>query len=364
MFLCIFMQTMLVHQIILAVQLVVTFLLIVAIVLPLVNNSYWIFRIFEYPRFQIWLCVSIVLCSWVFTFQDASIARKIIAGALAAGFIYLTRKIIPYTPVSKRQMKTVPPTKTDDQLKVFTANVYQDNRQYDRIKQQIAAFDPDVVLLVETDEGWKKAVDSLLKGYPNFAGKALSNTYGMLMYTRLKIVNAEVRYLVENDIPGIRATVELPSGKPVNIWAVHPKPPVPGESEDSKAKDSEIMKVAFEAEKSEHPVIVMGDFNDVAWSKVTELFQKTARLLDPRRGRGFYSTFSANSRLLRFPLDYIFCSKQFGLISMKKLPKNGSDHFAIFTHLQYDERLEDEQHVEHTDKGERQEAVEKAEATN
>lgn len=347
-------------QILPAVQLVLTFLLIIAVLLPVVRSSYWIFRVLEYPRFQIWLLVALVLISWIFTFEEASTARKILAGVLSASFIYLSIKIFPYTPLSKRQMKTVGSGKKENQVKIFTANVYQDNREYDRLEKQINKFDPDVILLVETDEAWKKELDSLLPRYPNYVGKPLSNTYGMIFYTRLKLVSADVRFLVEDDIPGIKLTLELPSGKPINIWAVHPKPPVPGESEDSKAKDSEIMKVAFEVEKSEHPAIVMGDFNDVAWSKVTELFQKTAKLLDPRRGRGFYSTFSAHSSIVRFPLDYIFCSKQFGLISMRRLPKNGSDHFAILTHLQYDEQLVNEQHVEHTNNKERQEAVEKA----
>lgn len=348
------------NPIILAVQLVITFLLLVAILLPLVKNSYWIFRVFEYPRFQIWLCTAVVLVSWVLTFQEASIARKGIAICLAAGFIYLTIKIFPYTPFSMKQMKRAREGDEKSQIKIFTANVYQDNREYHRLKKQITQTEPDIILLVETDDEWKKEMDFLLDKYPNYLGQPFPNTYGMLMYSRLPIVEGEVRYLVEDDIPGIRALIELPSAKRVCIWAVHPKPPVPGESYDSRAKDSEIMKVAFEVEKCNQPSIVMGDFNDVAWSRVTELFQKTAKLLDPRRGRGFYSTFSAHSHFIRFPLDYIFCSPEFGLIKMKRLPKNGSDHFAILTHLQYDDRLASEQHVEHTDKEERKEAVEKA----
>lgn len=349
-----------VQELILYIQLVLSGIFVVVIALPLIRNSYWIFRIFEYPRFQVWAISLLVLASWLFTFNTASTAGKIVAGLLAAGFIYLTYKILPYTPFSKKQMHTVSSGDQRNQLRIFTANVYQDNRAYDRIKNQVRKYDPDLVLLVETDEAWKLAMDEILETHPEFLGKALSNTYGMLLYSRLKIVEGKVRYLVENDIPGIKATIQLPSQQMINIWGVHPKPPVPGESEDSKAKDSEIMKVAFEAERSDLPVIVMGDFNDVAWSKVTELFQKTARLLDPRRGRGFYSTFSAFSLFIRFPLDYIFCSVQFGLLRMKRLPKNGSDHFAILTHLQYDSKLANRQDIKQPNSEEREEAKEKA----
>ncbi len=89
--------------------------------------------------------------------------------------------------------------------------------------------------------------------------------------------------------------------------------------------------------------VVFGDLNDVAWSHTTELFRKTSELLDPRRGRGFYNTFSAHHWFIRFPLDYMFCSKEFGLISMKRMPKNGSDHFAVITHLAFRKELEKKQ---------------------
>ena len=333
--------------------------MLVAILLPVVKNTYWIFRIFEYPRFQIWLLSALIGCSWLFTVQSAGLVHKSVAAALAAGLIYLSYKIWPYTPFSRRQVKTIKSVNSGDEFKIYTANVYQDNREYSRILEQVKRYAPNIVLLVETNDEWKTKMDELLETHPFFLGKALPNTYGMLLYSNFKIAGGAVRFLVEQDIPSIECTIILPSGTQVNIWAVHPKPPVPGESDDSKAKDSEIMKVAFEAEKSPRPVIVIGDFNDVAWSKVTELFQKTAKLLDPRRGRGFYSTFSAHSRIIRFPLDYIFCSNDFGLIKMKRMPSNGSDHFAVLTHLRYDKSLRNDQKVDKADAEERQEARKK-----
>ena len=120
--------------------------------------------------------------------------------------------------------------------------------------------------------------------------------------------------------------------------------------------------VALEVEKHKEPIVVMGDLNDVAWSHVTTLFRKVSGLLDPRRGRGFYSTFSARNWLMRFPLDYVFCSDHFGLVQMKRMPYNGSDHFAMSIHLQYDAALEAVQEAPKADAAEREEAAEKASA--
>ena len=120
------------------------------------------------------------------------------------------------------------------------------------------------------------------------------------------------------------------------------------------------MKVALMVKEEKVPVIVLGDLNDVAWSHVTELFRKTSGLLDPRRGRGFYSTFSANHWYMRFPLDYVFCSSHFGLVNMKRLKHNGSDHFPMYMHLEFQPSLEGEQEKPHADKEEREEAAETA----
>ena len=260
-------------------------------------------------------------------------------------------------------MKRVALSDSSKRLKIYAANVYQDNKEYDRILAQIKATDPDIVFLVETDEKWAKGVAALDSLYPHHLKKPLDNTYGMLFYSRFPLKESMINFLVKDDIPSIEAIIELPSGEHVKVFGLHPEPPVPGENLYSTAKDKELMKVALAVKDCSMPAIVFGDLNDVAWSHTTELFRKTSGLLDPRRGRGFYSTFSAHSVFMRFPLDYIFCSPQFGLIEMKRMPKNGSDHFATFTSLALVKELRQEQEAPKADADELQEAKEKSKAS-
>jgi endonuclease/exonuclease/phosphatase (EEP) superfamily protein YafD len=174
------------------------------------------------------------------------------------------------------------------------------------------------------------------------------------------MVSGKVVNRVKPDIPSIEAVLELENGQQVKIWGLHPEPPVPGESLRATAKDKELMKVALLAREEQLPCVVFGDLNDVAWSHTTKLFRKTSGLLDPRIGRGFYSTFSAHHWWIRFPLDYIFCSPDFGLVSMRRMPKNGSDHFATFVHLVYQPILQKIQAAPEATTEDLKEAKEKA----
>ena len=81
---------------------------------------------------------------------------------------------------------------------------------------------------------------------------------------------------------------------------------------------------------------MLGDLNDVAWSRTSYEFQDISGLLDPRVGRGFYHTFHARYPVLRYPLDHCFHTKHFRLVRFKRLRKFGSDHFPVGIELSHE----------------------------
>ncbi len=339
---------------------VLAVLFLTATVLPLVRNDYWTFRSLEYPRLQK-LVIGIVLLIATFIFRSSFQDYFLwVVLPLVTACIYLCIKIYPYTWLAPKEMKAARIINENDELKVITANVLEDNEQYHRLVSLIKSIEPHLVLLVETDHKWEKAMKDLDNYYPFSLKKPIDNTYGLLFYSKLKLRNEKILFRVEDDVPSIEAEAMLPSGKWIKVYGLHPKPPVPDESLTSTAKDKELMKIALLAKEEKHPCIVMGDLNDVAWSHVTTLFRKVSGLLDPRRGRGFFSTYSAFHWWFRFPLDYIFCSKHFGWVEMKRLPPFGSDHFAMYIKLQYEPGEDHADKVPHADEEEKSEAQEKA----
>ncbi len=339
---------------------VLTILFVSITLMPLVRSDHWTFRILEYPRLQKFF-IGIAIAIGLVVFKSmAGIYFWWLLVPLFGCLCYLAIKIFPYTALAAKEMKQVKSGQKDRELKVLTANVLQDNKNYNKLLEQIKENDPHIIFLVETNFHWQEQIDTLLDRYPYSINYPMDNTYGLLFYSRLKLVQKEIRFIVEKEVPSIDVTLLLEDGTPVRIFGLHPKPPVPGESVYSTAKDKELMKIAMEIEHFDDPCVVMGDLNDVAWSHVTELFRKVSSLIDPRRGRGFFSTFNAKHWWMRFPLDYIFCSSHFGVCHMERLGFNGSDHFPMFIHLQYHQELRNTQKTPEADQQEEEEAKEKA----
>lgn len=338
---------------------ILSLLMILSVVMSMVHKSYWVFRVLEYPRLQKLAIIIPLTVTWLYYQPFDHLATTLVFAGLCISIAYLVYKISPYTFLNRREMKKVKPDQGNT-IRVFAANVYQHNRCYDQMLAQIRKADPDIIFLLETDHGWERAVNDLSETHPYTLREALDNTYGLLFFSRYRMLHGKVVHLVKPDIPSIEAVIVLPSGQKVQLYGLHPEPPVPGENLYATAKDKELMKVALKVREHELPCIVFGDLNDVAWSHTTELFRKTSELLDPRRGRGFYSTFSAKSWFIRFPLDYIFCSEDFGLVRMYRMPKNGSDHFAVVTELCYRQALRKVQEPPKADQEELQEAKETA----
>jgi endonuclease/exonuclease/phosphatase (EEP) superfamily protein YafD len=311
-------------------------LIILFTLLPLVRNDYWTFRVFEYPRLQKLFLNLLIGILFVCQLDSGLKSDWFFLLLLSANAIYLFIKIYPFTFFAKKALLAADKVDPANKLTIISSNVFQDNKNTGGCMRMLEKYNPDIILLLETDQFWFEGTKELGQQYPHQVLVPLKNTYGMLLYSKLELVNPQVRYLVDDEIPSILTNVRLGSGQQIVLHCVHPTPPVPGENTHSTERDKELLLVAKEVKESNMPGIVVGDLNDVAWSYTTELFTKISGMLDPRIGRGFYNTFHAKIPFLRFPLDHVFCTTDFKLISLKRLPNFNSDHFPILISLQYE----------------------------
>ncbi len=311
---------------------------LISIGLALIKKDFWVFRIFDYPRMQKFVIMTGVAVLLPLFFRETFVwADWLLLSLLLLSLVYLASLIMPFTVMAKPMVRSANTGKDGEALRLLVSNVFQDNTEYHKLIDLIHKKDPGIVFLLETDQKWKEQLQVLKEQYPYFIEIPKDNTYGLLFYSKLKIVRHEVNYLIDSEVPSIVADV-LFNGQVVRIFGLHPTPPSPTENLYSTDRDAEILMVAKAVEKLDLPCLVMGDLNDVAWSYTTELFLKTSGLLDPRRGRGWFNTYNANYAVFRWPLDHYFVSGHFRLIHMQLEGHIGSDHFPISISLCLDEK--------------------------
>lgn len=310
--------------------------MIVATALPLLRKGAWWIRMFDFPRLQITFISAVTLAVLLAAGDRSSAWQNIFAAVLGLALVYQSYMMFPYTVLARRQVEDARHAGDGNTIAVLFANVLMTNRGSRELLEIIREQDPDIVLAVETDAWWQRELDVLAQSHRHAVRRPQDNTYGMLVYSRLELVEPEVKFLVQADVPSIHARVKLRSGALVELRCVHPRPPAPQEAKDAAPRDAELIVVGRQLKEKRAPAIVLGDLNDVAWSRTNYRFQEVSGLLDPRIGRGFYHTFHARYPFLRYPLDHCFHTRHFRLVSFRRLRKFGSDHFPVGIQLSFE----------------------------
>jgi endonuclease/exonuclease/phosphatase (EEP) superfamily protein YafD len=328
----------------------------------LIRRDEWWFRGADFPRLQILFVGLVALAGLLFIQAEWTLVRELLLLGVIAAVAYQLKMVLPYTPIWKKQVLHVrrDQVNVEQQISLLVANVLTPNHKYHLLLEQIDRLQPDVVLTLETDQIWQEALKPIEADYPYRVAVPQDNLYGMHLYSRLPLADTEVKFILSDETPSIHTTIRLRSGLDVQLYCLHPKPPSPTEAKDSTLRDAELLIVGDQIKDIDESCIVMGDLNDVAWSRTTRLFQRISGLLDPRVGRYFMNTFHADYPLLRWSLDHIFHSTDFGLVEMKRLPHIGSDHFPIYVVLQTGRIFEQkQQELEQTesDEDEAQQAI-------
>ncbi|HEX2091479.1 MAG TPA: endonuclease/exonuclease/phosphatase family protein [Longimicrobiaceae bacterium] len=302
----------------------------------------WFIRLWDFPRVQIAVVATVSGALYAAFFFLGSAIEWVWLAAVGLCVGWQAYRIFPYTPLARRQVKRSGrlPHDRDSRgrrFRLLISNVRMENRATERLLRVIRENDPDLVLAVETDERWARAFDSLASVYPHAVRHPRGNYYGMVLLSKLPLVDPRVEFLVQDDIPSIHTGVELPGGDRIFLHGLHPRPPEPVRGQDSTPRDAELVIVGRRIGEGERrPTVVAGDLNDVAWSPVSELFLRLSGLLDPRVGRGMFNSFNANNPFFRYPLDHVFHSDDFRLVSLRRLPHIGSDHFPLLIELSYE----------------------------
>jgi len=305
--------------------------LLIGTLIPMFRTKTWWLRAWTYARIQILCLTGLTLVIWHLAFGfESRWTAAILIGAVVIAVLCL-RDILPFTPLGQKQTPRLSPNSGNKSVKLLVGNVLMENESHVGLLDIIDETGPDIVFLVETDEKWRDYMSSLEGRFPHKYLLPLPDFNGMLFYSQFPILEVQERYLVQDHIPSLTVELDIGDGDRLKFYGLHPRPPRP--EDDTADLDKELEIVAKEVDSPSMPIIVTGDLNDVGWSTTTKRFLRLSKLKDPRRGRGLFNSYNAKNPIVRWPLDHVFHSDHFGLISLRRMPAFGSDHFPIFVEL-------------------------------
>ncbi|MGO1375264.1 endonuclease/exonuclease/phosphatase family protein [Psychrobacter sp. AOP7-D1-15] len=300
-------------------------------------DNWWV-RCVEFPRIQIMVLGVIAWMGMLVFWSEWQLGQWLLFMVLSMALAFQLRMILPYTRLWKKEVQQAKETPVGEahQLKIMISNVLTPNDQTQKLVNLVQRKEPDVLVILESDEKWETALHQIEPDYPYTVKVPLDNLYGMHLYSKLELIDPVVKYLMIDDIPSVHSQLRLQNGRVIWLYCLHPMPPSPTEADKSTTRDAELLMVGKHIKENNQTAILAGDLNDVAWSKTTRRFQRISGLLDPRIGRHFINTFHADYPFLRWALDHIFHSACFTVVDIQRLPSIGSDHFPVMTTLQYE----------------------------
>lgn len=299
-------------------------------VLPSVNGDMWWIRVLDFPRLEFLIAMAGVALLMALLPRRTWLSWAAVA-ALACACGYDAVLLAPYTPLAARQQMSAASCPDGNRLRLLAANVQMTNKHSHRLLEIVRQTAPDIAWFQETDAWWEQELAPLGTGMPYGAAKAQPNYFGVHLFSKLPLIDPQVQYLTGSRNPSVFTGIRLPSGQTIRLHAIHPRPPLVGQS--AAERDAQLMATALAAHDEQEPHVVVGDMNTVPWEGVIGRAQRVGRLLDPRIGRGLYVTWNADSLVMKWPLDQILPGPGLTLLSLQVLPAFGSDHHPFLAEL-------------------------------
>src|SRR5688572_168799 len=172
------------------------------------KNPHWYVRLWDFPRVFVAAVAAAVGVLYA-VLVDERWYDWLLIGGLALVVVRQLYMIYPYTPIATKKVKRSDKHPGDESFRLLISNVLQENDRYDLWLKVVREADPDVIVALEVDAKWDAALRPLERDYPHVVRQVQDNYYGMLLLSRLKILESQIKFYVQEDVPSIHASVRL-----------------------------------------------------------------------------------------------------------------------------------------------------------
>ncbi len=211
-------------------------------------------------------------------------------------------------------------------FRILMANVHTANARYGKVCNLIDMYEPDFLLLEETDQKWLDALCHATEPYPYSIARPRGDNFGIAFFSKLPLERSRIVRIGTPDIPSV--LIRFESGQEqFTIVGTHTIPPLNGYL--SGLRDDHLSKIPDVVKDIEGALLLVGDLNVTPWSyHFRRLLSKTA-LKDSSHGWGYQPTWHAHVPLMRIPIDHCLHSSDILIKNRQVGTDIGSDHLPL-----------------------------------
>jgi endonuclease/exonuclease/phosphatase (EEP) superfamily protein YafD len=215
-------------------------------------------------------------------------------------------------------------------LRVLSANLDSDNRDMAEFSAMVQRTDPDFIVVIEITPWSLGSLSPAMTGYVHREMILREDDYGLGLFSRYPIKEAEVLYFAGRDTPTLKLRLTIDNRELVFL-ITHVTPPIGPTLSEQRNATLELL--AKEANGLSGPVVLCGDMNVTPWSPVFEDFLRRSKLTATHQGFGYQGTWPTVFLPFLVPIDHCFVSDGFTVVRREVLEGVGSDHFPVVLDL-------------------------------
>lgn len=210
---------------------------------------------------------------------------------------------------------------------IMAYNLRTANQQYEKVTDYLREVKADMVLVIEINEEWNNQLESLGDFYPHQVSGSREDNFGIMLLSRFKILESEIRSFGELPIPTIVAKVDIEGDEILHVVGTHPPPPMG--KEQSELRNRQLREIAEYCASLNGHYVVAGDLNITPFSPHYSTFLTQSDLVESGRGWGWQPTWFSKMPWFAIPIDHILFSYGVEVTQRKIGPTMGSDHNPV-----------------------------------
>jgi endonuclease/exonuclease/phosphatase (EEP) superfamily protein YafD len=275
----------------------------------------WFFELASHFRVQLALVLGLLAAGMALQKRHGAVAVLLMGAVINGGLVLAVARPQPSPVVSHG----VP-------LRVVSINVHTANRQHDRVVAYLRETEADLIVALEVDNRWARALEALNDRYPHRVVEARDDNFGIVLLSKKPFVRSQVVDLAGSEVPSIDVTLDV-DGVQVPVLGTHPVPPATPVY--AAERNRQLASIATWAASHSGKAVVLGDLNTTPWSPYFSRLLTDGRLVRAHPRWGVEPTWMADQPWVSLLLDHVLVSPEIGVTSVEVGPDVGSDHRPV-----------------------------------